>query len=134
MIALTAVGRVTAEIELKEGANKSSYLNFDLAVTQGYGEGRHTVFLPCWAFGDVAKRMETAHVKKGTQLMITGDFDVVEFTRKDESKGKANRVTVKDWQFIGGGERNEEKEKKKEGTKPKEYQEHYCGDDDDLPL
>lgn len=135
MIQVTTVGRVTADLELKEGANKSPYLKFDLAVAQGYGEGRHTVFLQCWAFGDIAKRMEAAHVKKGSQLMIAGDLDVVEFERKDGTKGRANKVTVKDWQFIGRGEKSEGKQAKKEGTKPKtEYPEHYCGDDEDLPL
>ena len=38
MIQITTVGRVTADLELKESAKKVPYLRFDLAVTKGYGE------------------------------------------------------------------------------------------------
>mgnify|MGYP002800396180 CR=1 FL=1 len=48
MIQITTVGRVTADLELKESA------------------------------------------KKGSQIMISGDLDVVDFERSDGSKGKAN--------------------------------------------
>lgn len=37
MIQITTVGRVTADLELKESAKKVPYLRFDLAVTKGYG-------------------------------------------------------------------------------------------------
>ena len=94
MIQITTVGRVTADLELKESAKKVPYLRFDLAVTKGYGEGKHTVFLPCLAFQSVAQRMESAGVKKGSQIMISGDLDVVDFERRDGSKGKANKVSV----------------------------------------
>lgn len=128
MIQITAVGRVTADLELKESAKKVAYLHFDLAVTEGYGEGRHTVFLPCWAFQSVAERMEAAGVKKGSQIMISGSLDVVDFQRKDGSKGKANKVSIYDWQFISSG-------KKEEKEKPVPvYDEYTCGDDEELPL
>lgn len=88
---------------------KVPYLRFDLAVTKGYGEGKHTVFLPCLAFQSVAQRMESAGVKKGSQIMISGDLDVVDFERRDGSKGKANKVSVYDWQFVASGKKEEKK-------------------------
>lgn len=134
MIPISAVGRITADLEVKESAKKVPYVSFDLAVNKGYGEGKHTVYLQCWAFGSMAQRMESAHVKKGSQLMIAGDLDVVDFERKDGSKGKANKVYLWEWQFIGSDKssaKNTEHEKTEEDV---EYQEHYCGDDEDLPL
>lgn len=128
MIQITTVGRVTADLELKESAKKVPYLRFDLAVTKGYGEGKHTVFLPCWAFQSIAQRMESAGVKKGSQIMISGDLDVVDFERRDGSKGKVNKVSVYDWQFVASGKKEE-----KEESAPV-YDEHTCADEDDLPM
>ena len=71
MIQITAVGRVTADLELKKSAKNVPYLHFDLAATEGCEEEKHTVFLPCWAFQFVVERMETGRLK-GDKLLITG--------------------------------------------------------------
>ncbi len=134
MIHITTVGGVTADLELKESANGKPYLSFDLAVTKGFGTNKHTVYLQVWAFGALAERIVAAKVRKGSQLLISGDLDVVEFERTDSSKGMANKVYLQDWEFVGSGKSNEKSADEKK-TKPKaEYQEHCCGDDEDLPL
>ena len=134
MIHITTVGGVTADVELKESTNGAPYLSFDLAVTKGFGTNKHTVYLQVWAFNAMAERIVAAKVKKGSQLMISGDLDVVEFERNDNSKGMANKVYLQDWEFVGGG-KNTEKPASEKKPKPKaESQEHYCGDDDELPL
>lgn len=134
MIHITTIGGVTADIELKESTNGAPYLSFDLAVTKGYGANKHTVYLQVWAFSTIAERIVAANVRKGSQLMISGDLDVVEFERKDGSKGMANKVILQDWQFVGSGKNNEKPADAKKAKPKAEYQEHYCGDDDDLPL
>lgn len=134
MIHITTVGGVTADLELKESANGKPYLSFDLAVTKGFGTNKHTVYLQVWVFNAMAERIVAAKVRKGSQLLISGDLDVVEFERTDSSKGMANKVYLQDWEFVGSGKSNEKSADEKK-TKPKaEYQEHYCGDDEDLPL
>ena len=102
MIHMTTVGGVTADIEGKESANGTTYLSFDLAVTKGYGTSRHTVYLQVWAFRAIAERLIAAKVKKGSQLLLSGDLDVVTFERKDGSKGTVNKVILQDWEFVGG--------------------------------
>ena len=134
MIHMITVGGVTADIEGKQTPNGATYLSFDLAVTKGYGTGRHTVYLQVWAFRAIAERLIAAKVKKGSQLLISGDFDVVTFERKDGSKGTVNKVILQDWEFVGGGKNNEEKAEEKKSQPKATYQEHYCTDDDDLPL
>lgn len=134
MIPISAVGRTTADIEVKESIKKALYVSFDLAVNKGYGEGKHTVYLQCWAFGNMAQRLESANVKKGSQLMIAGDLDVVDFERKDGSKGKANKVYLWEWQFVGSDKSSEKNAKPEKTEENVEYQEHFCGDDEDLPL
>lgn len=79
---LITIGRVTADIELREGSKGGTYTKFNLVVPKGFGEKKHTVFLEVTAFHAEAKRLEAAKVKKGSQIQIVGDLDVVEFTRK----------------------------------------------------
>ena len=128
---LITIGRVTADIELRESSKGGTYTKFSLAVPKGFGEKKHTVFLDVTAFQAEAKRLEAAKVKKGSQIQIVGDLDVVEFTRKDKSKGMSLEVRMLDWSYVSGG-KNNEKQAEKEEKKP-EYQERYCEDDDDLP-
>ena len=130
MIQICTVGRVTADIEVKEGKG-SQFAKFSLAVSKGFGESRHTVYLDVVAFEEAARRLKAAKVGKGSQIMIAGDLDVKEFTRRDESKGTSNEVTLSFWSYVGG--KGNSKPNDKEEQKP-EYKEHYCGDDDDLPL
>ena len=128
---LITIGRVTADFELREGSKGGTYTKFSFAVPKGFGEKKHTVFLDVTAFQAEAKRLEAAKVKKGSQIQIVGDLDVVEFTRKDKSKGMSLEVRLLDWSYVSGG-KNSEKQTEKEEKKP-EYQERYCEDDDDLP-
>lgn len=134
MIQITTVGGVTADIELKESTNGAPYLSFDLAVTKGFGTNKHTVYLQVWAFHAMAERMMSAKVRKGSQLMISGNLDVIEFERADGSKGMVNKVYLQDWEFVGSGKSNEKTANEKKPKPKAEYQEHYCSDDEDLPL
>lgn len=128
---LITIGRVTADIELREGSKGGTYTKFNLVVPKGFGEKKHTVFLEVTAFHAEAKRLEAAKVKKGSQIQIVGDLDVVEFTRKDKSKGISLEVRLLDWSYVSGG-KNSEKQTEEKEKKP-EYQERYCEDEDDLP-
>ena len=128
---IITIGRVTADIELREGSKGGSYAKFNLAVTKGFGDSKHTVFLDVTAFGSEAKRLENGKVKKGSQIKVVGDLDVKEFTRKDKTKGTALEVRLLDWSYVSSGKNSEKKEDKEE--KKPEYQEHYCEDDEDLP-
>lgn len=98
MVILQACGRVTNDLELQMG-QKNLYVQFSLAVTKGYGEGKHTVFLECWGFGDMATRLTKGGVKKGSVISLTGQFDLVEIKRKDGSKDRIPKVTVLFWEY-----------------------------------
>lgn len=45
-----------------------------------------------------------AGVKKGSALFVTGDLDLVEYTRKnDGTKGMIPKITVYDWNYLPSG-------------------------------
>ena len=50
------------------------------------------------------------------------------------SKGTVNKVILQDWEFVGGSKNNEDEAEGKKSQPKATYQEHYCTDDDELPL
>ena len=113
MISINTVGRVTADIEAKDGKNGARYAKFSIAVPKGYGDKKHTIFFDVIAFDHVAKRLEAAGVKKASYIFVTGDLDVVEFTRKDGTKGQKNEIELHSWSYVNGGKGSEKSEEKK---------------------
>ena len=83
-------------------------IQFNVAVNKGYGEQEHANFYQCVLFGKATERISKAGVKKGSLLFITGDLDLVEFTRKsDNSKGTIAKITVHDWNYVPTGKRTD---------------------------
>jgi len=79
-----------------------------VAVNKGFGEQEHANFYQCILFGKAAERLSKAGVKKGSLLFITGDLDLVEYTRKaDGSKGMIPKINVYEWSYVPTGKRTE---------------------------
>ena len=105
---ITLTGRVTADLEIQSSSNGTAYIQFNVAVNKGYGEQEHANFYQCILFGKAAERLSKAGVKKGSLLFITGDLDLVEYTRKtDGSKGMIPKITVYEWNYVPTGKRTE---------------------------
>ena len=105
---ITLTGRVTADLEIQTSSNGTAYIQFNVAVNKGFGEQEHANFYQCILFGKAAERLSKAGVKKGSLLFITGDLDLVEYTRKaDSSKGMIPKITVYEWNYVPTGKRTE---------------------------
>ena len=98
---ITLTGRVTADLEIQTSSNGTAYIQFNVAVNKGFGEQEHANFYQCVLFGKAIERISKAGVKKGSLLFITGDLDLVEFTRRsDGSKGMIPKITVYEWSCV----------------------------------
>lgn len=116
---ITLTGRVTADLEIQTSSNGTEYIQFNVAVNKGYGEQEHANFYQCVLFGKAAERLSKAGVKKGSLLFITGDLDLVEYTRKaDGSKGMIPKITVYEWNYVPTGKRTEGSNANTEGNAP----------------
>ena len=105
---ISLMGRVTADLTLQTSHGGTDYVQFNVAVNKGFGEQEHPNFYQCVLFGKAAERIINAGAKKGSLLFITGDLDLVEFTRRsDGSKGTLPKVTVYDWSYVPAGKRAE---------------------------
>ncbi len=105
---ISTLARVTADFDLQTSQNKTQYVQFNVAVNKGFGEQEHANFFQCVLFGKAAERIINAGVRKGSLLFITGDLDLVEYTRKaDGSKGMIPKINVYEWSYVPTGKRTE---------------------------
>ena len=107
--AISLTGRVTADLEPQNSQNGTPYVQFYVAVNKGYVEHQHPNFYQCVLFGKAVERAINAGVQKGSLLFITGDLDLVEYTRKsDGHKGTIPKITVYEWNYIPTGKKTDD--------------------------
>jgi len=103
MMTITTIGRITKDVELKTSKpNGCVYVNFSLAVNEGYGDKQKTTFFECTVFGADAERLVKAKAKKGSLIQVAGKFGTSEFNRNDGSQGYSLKITVLAWNYIPG--------------------------------
>lgn len=118
MNVLVVEGMVTNDFELKEGGNGKKYVNFSVAVVNGFGNAKHTFFIECLAFESMAERIRNAKVKKGSYIKVVGNLDVKDYIRKsDGTQTKIVKMTILDWSFSLSVLGKEEREKVNEALK-----------------
>ena len=104
MIPINPIGRITNDLELKTIQSSGvNYVNFGLAVSDGYGYKQKTIFFDCSIYGDDAVRMVKAKAKKGSLIQVNGAFGVSEFPRQnDGGTGYKLKIKVNGWSYIPG--------------------------------
>ena len=98
---ITITGALGRDSELKTTAQGKNVLNFSVANNTGYGDTKKTTWYRCALWGDRAIKLEQ-HFTKGTKLLITGEFELREYEKKDGSAGLSPEIFVKDFEFMGG--------------------------------
>ena len=103
MTIMATVGRVVKDFELQTSTKGRDYVQFSLAVNEGYGDNKKVEYYDCVAFDDVARRMVKAMVKQASLLHVCAKFSKSEYNRKNGSgKGVALKLIILDWDFIPG--------------------------------
>lgn len=65
------IGNLTADPESRTTANQKSVCNFSVAVNEGYGESRTTVYFRAAAWGKTGEACQK-YLKKGAKVMVEG--------------------------------------------------------------
>ena len=101
MAKLMCIGRVTADLELRESTRKEPYLRFSLAENLGYGETAHTQYYQVWAWGHLAKKLVNRKVRKGSLIWVSGSLELEEYTKKDQvTHDKRLKLKLDDWDYV----------------------------------
>ena len=113
---LVAIGRVTADLELKTSVRQHPYIQFSLAEQIGYGETAHTQYIQVWAWGAMTQQLLGRGVRKGSFISVSGSLELEEYTKKDGvTRDKRLKLKLTDWDFVPVGRRGQGSQRN-EGT------------------
>ena len=90
------MGRLTADPDLKQSQNGSSYARFTLAVNRRGND--EADFIYCAVFGQRAEAL-ARYVTKGTRLLICGHINVESWDDNGQRRYNTS-VIVDDWEFC----------------------------------
>ena len=99
MNSLNVIGRVGGEVELRSTSSGKSVAQLTLAVDDGWGENKKTVWLSVTLWGATADLAAKA-VQKGDRLGISGRLTQDEWTDKDGKKQTKTRVTAESMHLL----------------------------------
>tara|TARA_R110001606_G_scaffold10095_4_gene43228 strand:- start:120 stop:494 length:375 start_codon:yes stop_codon:yes gene_type:complete len=94
MKAITIAGRLTKDSEIKTGGmDQSQFVTFSVAVDDGYGAKKSTIFFDCSYFGKRATGVQP-YLKKGTSLCVSGELTQREYNGKTYLGVRVNDLTL----------------------------------------
>jgi single-strand DNA-binding protein len=99
---ITIAGKLGKDAELRSTQNGDKLASFSVAVDDGYGQNKRTLWFDCTIFG---KRGETLApmLSKGTPVTVSGDFSTREHNDKTYLTVRVNELTLQ------GGRKQEER-------------------------
>ena len=100
------MGNLTRDPQLSYLPSQTAVVEFGLAVNRKWtsrdGEKKEeTCFVDCRAFGRTSENINK-YMSKGRPLFVEGRLTFDSWTAQDGSKRSKHRVTVENFQFIGG--------------------------------
>ena len=135
MIKLIVTGRLGKDSVLKFTANGNPVLNYSVATPVGFGDNKQTNWVNCSTRGKQAESPEP-HLKKGTQVAITGDADLREW-ESDNGKGTSLDCSTDSVELMGSKPEAESKPSDGGFRKPIDARHEPTQDDfadDDIPF
>ena len=101
------IGRLTRDPQLSYTPNQTAIVDFGLAVNRKWkgqdgSERDETCFVDCTMFGRRAE-VVNKYCKKGNPLFVEGRLTFDSWQAQDGSKRSKLRVTVENFEFLGGG-------------------------------
>ena len=101
------IGNLTRDPQLSYLPSQTAVVDFGLAVNRRWtskdGQSKEsTCFIDCRAFAGQAETLNK-YMTKGSPIFVEGRLDFDMWTAQDGSKRSKHRVTVENFQFLGGG-------------------------------
>lgn len=96
---ITIAGRTGKDAVLRRLQDGTPVLGFSVAVDDGYGQNKRTLWFDCSVFGKRGEGLEP-HLKKGTAVAVSGDMSTREHDGKTYLTVRVSEVTLQ-----GGGEK-----------------------------
>jgi len=137
------IGNLTRDPQLSYTPSQTAVVDFGLATNRRWtgqdGEQREeTCFVDCRAFGRIAETINK-YLSKGRMVFVEGRLTFDSWTAADGTRRSRHRVTVENFQFLGGGAGPAEgaQQTKRSATGAAEQEagpQEQRGDGDDIPF
>lgn len=101
-------GRLTDEPQIKKTTNGDDMAVFTVAINEGYGDNKRTLYVDVTAFKNAAN-VVSRYGKKGLRIIVRGRIDISYYMKGDE-KRKSFRIVAESVDIIDWPERKEIKE------------------------
>lgn len=90
-------GRLGKDAELRRTQGGDPVLSFSVAVDDGYGQNKRTLWFDCSVWGKRGEAL-SQHLRKGTAVAVSGDFSTREHDGRTYFTVRVSEVTMQ-----GGG-------------------------------
>ena len=132
------MGRLTRDPQLTYLPNQTAVVEFGLAVNRKWksreGEDKdETCFVDCRIFGRRAEVINK-YCKKGNPLFIEGRLTFDSWTSQDGTKRSKLRVTVENFEFLGGGASGQGARQTEQNADNADSQVEQNRNSDDIPF
>ena len=94
-------GHLGRDAEVRVTAAGKNVLSFSLAVKTGWGEREKTMWVKCITFGRQAEGQLVDYLKKGTQVGVSGEISLNEWTTKEGEKRADIEVVCNNIELLG---------------------------------
>jgi len=95
-------GRLSRDSEQRFTQGGMAICSFTVAVDYGFGDKKGTNWVRCSLFGKRAEGGLPQYLKKGTQVAVSGELRLGEYTDKDGNTRTSVDLNVNDVTLIGG--------------------------------
>ncbi|MHC4645776.1 MAG: single-stranded DNA-binding protein [Planctomycetota bacterium] len=101
------IGNLTRDPQLSYTPNQTAVVDFGLAVNRRWtgqdgNQREETCFVDCRSFGRQAETINK-YLTKGRPVFVEGRLTFDSWTGQDGTRKSRHRVTVENFQFLGGG-------------------------------
>lgn len=108
------VGRLGRDGELKYTPQGKMVVSFSVAVDQGWGENKHTVWYRCSLWGERAEKL-AQYITKSKMVLVEGEIEPPHVYQDRSGEHRANLdLRVTDVRFLGGRSEDSESRATKE--------------------
>lgn len=95
------IGRLTRDPEKAYTTAAMAYTKFGIAVNNGFGDNKKTVFVDITTWGKTAEFVST-YFTKGKEILVEGRLELDNWTSKEGEKRSKLYVTGEKVSFSGG--------------------------------
>ena len=98
----TFTGNIGKDAETRFTKSGTAIASWSIAVKSGYGDNEKTTWIKCLLWGKRAEGGLIPYLTKGTQIAVSGEISLSEWTNKDNETRTTLELNVNEIDLIGG--------------------------------